>query len=121
MISAITGWILSTAWPWILAALGALGLWAAGRANGKATSAGRQGKLTMNMLLKSVIALSVISLTGCERWTGAGSATANEICRQIGAALPTRSHDDTAQTVDEITALYATFALTCPDWDRLVP
>lgn len=50
-----------------------------------------------------------------------GSASSAEICRQLGANLPTRSHEDTLQTQDEIQRAYAAFALTCPDWVHLIP
>ena len=47
--------------------------------------------------------------------------TASEICRQNGEALPTRSVEDTQETIDDITEAYAVFALTCPDWVHLIP
>lgn len=68
-----------------------------------------------------VAALSV-SLTACSTSSRTvASATEAEVCRQMGGALPTRSRQDTAQTVQEITTLYATFAAVCPDWAHLVP
>lgn len=50
-----------------------------------------------------------------------GSATEEAICDSIGYALPTRSRSDTAQTTDEITRLYATFAAACPNAANLIP
>jgi hypothetical protein len=73
------------------------------------------------MRLLFVIVSSVIFLTSCVNTRGVGSETAREICRQIGEALPSRSVDDTAQTIDEITLAYATFSLTCPEWGHLIP
>jgi hypothetical protein len=52
---------------------------------------------------------------------GEATATQNEICTQWGEALPTRSVTDTQQTKDEITSLYARFALSCPDHLYLLP
>lgn len=75
----------------------------------------------MRMLQIFVIALSVIFLSGCDSMRVMGSETTREVCRQIGGALPTRSHRDTDQTIDEITVLYATFSLTCPEWQHLIP
>jgi PBP1b-binding outer membrane lipoprotein LpoB len=80
----------------------------------------------MNGRLTFAIVLSAIFLTGCERWTGAVSATEQpeaeaETCRQIGARLPTRSRSDTEQTIEEIGVLYASFALACPEFEHLVP
>ncbi len=75
----------------------------------------------MRMLQIFVIALSVIFLSGCDSMRVMGSETNREVCRQIGGALPTRSHRDTDQTIDEITVLYATFSLTCPEWQHLIP
>lgn len=69
----------------------------------------------------SVIALSAIYLTGCASMTATGGATEAEICRQIGAELPTRSRADTGQTAHEIQRLYATYKLTCPEWAHLIP
>jgi hypothetical protein len=60
-------------------------------------------------------------LTGCGNSETAGTAMVDEICRQLGADLPTRSVDDTQQTRDEITDQYATFALVCPGWEELIP
>ena len=57
----------------------------------------------------------------CVNMRGAGSETANEICRQNGQALPSRSVEDTPQTIEEITRAYATFAITCPEWAHLIP
>lgn len=53
--------------------------------------------------------------------TGGGSATRDEVCRQTGAALPTRSRADTDQTKAEIQKAYATFGLTCPEFAYLIP
>ena len=80
-----------------------------------------QRKPTNRMRATFVIASSVIFLTGCVSSRDAGSETVNEICRQNGEALPTRSVEDTQQTIDEITLAYATFALTCPAWVHLIP
>lgn len=50
-----------------------------------------------------------------------GTATENELCRQWGGALPSRSRQDTKQTQDEIQDAYAVFLLSCPVWGHLVP
>ena len=68
-----------------------------------------------------VIVSSAAILSGCVSSLGEGSETANEICRQNGQALPTRSMEDTQQTIDEITEAYLVFALTCPEWVHLIP
>jgi hypothetical protein len=60
-------------------------------------------------------------MTGCVNSMGAASATSDEICRQNGEALPTRSRDDTIQTQAEIQEAYAVFSLTCHDWAHLIP
>lgn len=74
------------------------------------------------MLKLSAIVLSVTFLSGCVISRDADTETSrDEVCRQTGAALPTRSVSDTPQTRDEITRLYTTFALTCPDWAHLIP
>lgn len=75
----------------------------------------------MNMLKVFVALSSAICLTGCESTRVAATATEAEICRQLGGALPTRSRSDTEQTRDEITQLYATYSLACPDWVELIP
>ena len=75
----------------------------------------------MNMRTIFAAALSGMLMTGCASTTMPGGATEAEICRQIGGALPTRSHSDTAQTAQEIQRLYAVYDLTCPDWAHLVP
>ena len=75
----------------------------------------------MNMLKAFVALSSAICLTGCESTRVAATATEAEICRQLGGALPTRSRSDTEQTRDEITQLYATYSLACPDWVELIP
>ena len=68
---------------------------------------------------------SAILLTACAGTTtpviATETATEAELCRQLGAALPTRSHSDTKQTRAEIQALYARFTLVCPAWAKLVP
>jgi hypothetical protein len=75
----------------------------------------------VRLLTTFVIASSVIFLTGCDSMRVMGSETSREVCRQMGAALPTRSHRDTQVTIDEITELYATFSLVCPIWEHLIP
>ena len=75
----------------------------------------------MNMRTIFAVALSGALMTGCGDTMTAGGATTNEVCRQIGGALPTRSHSDTAQTAAEIQRLYAVYDLTCPEWAHLVP
>ena len=68
------------------------------------------------------VALSVTFLTGCVSMRGGDTETSREeVCRQIGAALPTRSVADTPTTRNEITRQYATFALACRDWTHLIP
>jgi starvation-inducible outer membrane lipoprotein len=63
----------------------------------------------------------VMFLTACTTIPSAVSETEVAICDSIGAALPTRSRSDTAQTSDEITRLYATFAAACPRHQALIP
>ena len=60
-------------------------------------------------------------MTACTNLPSVGSATEEAICDSIGYALPTRSRSDTAQTSDEITRLYATFAAACPAQAGLIP
>lgn len=75
----------------------------------------------MRMLTLCVAMSSVISTSGCATIKIEGSATSDEICRQLGAGLPTRSAEDTAQTIDEITKLYALYSIVCPEWEHLIP
>lgn len=79
----------------------------------------------MKRLAKCAIASIAILVSGCADTTTPATATETateaEICRQIGARLPTRSRRDTARTQDEVQALYAAFALTCPAWEHLIP
>ena len=63
----------------------------------------------------------VMFLTSCTTIPTVGSATEEAICDAIGHALPTRSRSDTAQTSDEITRLYATYAAACPRQVTLIP
>jgi len=67
------------------------------------------------------LGLSATLLMSCASTTTLGGATSDEICRQWGASLPTRSIADTAQTADEIQVAYATFALACPDRAWMIP
>lgn len=60
-------------------------------------------------------------MTACTNIGTVGSETEGAICDSIGNALPTRSRSDTAQTSDEITRLYATFAAACPRSASLIP
>lgn len=79
----------------------------------------------MKRLMPCAIVLSAIFLTACTTSTTPVIATETrteaETCRQLGVHLPTRSRSDTAQTKAEIQALYAAFALTCPNWAHLIP
>lgn len=63
----------------------------------------------------------LILLTGCGATMTQGSATEAVLCQSIGEALPTRSHQDTAQTQAEIQETYAVFSLACPVYEALVP
>lgn len=65
--------------------------------------------------------LIVTSTSGCERWTGAATATEAARCEIWGKSLPTRSRSDTAQTQAEISRAYAAFSLACPDHYYLLP
>jgi hypothetical protein len=65
--------------------------------------------------------LSACFLTSCADTKVQGGATSDELCRQWGGSLPTRSVADTAQTSDEIQVAYATFALACPDRAWMIP
>lgn len=65
---------------------------------------------------------ALILMAGCasvSRTTA--SATEDQICRELGEALPTRSKQDTQTTIDEITLLYAVFVSQCPDHEKLIP
>ena len=64
---------------------------------------------------------STMLLTGCMTTLAQASETENEVCRSIGAALPTRSRTDTQATIDQITMLYATFVAACPRHEGLIP
>lgn len=75
----------------------------------------------MRLLMRCVVLSSAIWTSGCATIKIEGSATSDEICRQLGAGLPTRSVDDTPQTIDEITKLYALYSIVCPDWEHLIP
>ena len=75
----------------------------------------------MTGLPRYAIASSAIFLSACAATTMPATETEAELCRQIGAALPTRSHADTGQTQAEIQRLYATFALACPAQAEMVP
>jgi len=75
----------------------------------------------MKTLLIFVTVCGLTFLSACEKWTGAASATTDEVCFQNGTALATRSRDDTAQTQAEIQNAYAVFALTCPKFAHLIP
>jgi hypothetical protein len=50
-----------------------------------------------------------------------GSETEATLCETWGNSLPTRSHDDTAQTIADIGIAYADFVNACPDFSFLVP
>lgn len=65
--------------------------------------------------------LIATSISGCERWTGAATATEAARCDVWGKSLPTRSRDDTQQTQAEISGAYAAFSLACPDHGHLLP
>ena len=60
-------------------------------------------------------------MAACTNTATVVSATEEAICDSIGYSLPTRSRSDTAQTSDEITRLYATFAAACPRQASLIP
>ena len=75
----------------------------------------------MPKLTPFVIVLSAICLSGCVTSTMPGSATEAEVCRQLGAKLPTRSRSDTQQSQDEDQQLYAAFSLVCPEFEYLIP
>lgn len=79
----------------------------------------------MTRLMPCAIVLSGGFLTACATSTTPAIATETrteaETCRQLGAHLPTRSRSDTEQTRAEIQALYAAFALICPNWAHLIP
>ena len=75
--------------------------------------------------IKTGLKLSVIGCvtltTACATTTTLGTETEREICYQMGAELPTRSRSDTAQTLTEITELYAQFARVCPEHEHQIP
>ncbi len=73
--------------------------------------------MKMPLIFASVCLVTLTS--GCEKWTGA--ATATELCIQWGESLATRSRLDMEQTQAEIQEGYARFALACPAYDYLVP
>ena len=75
----------------------------------------------MPKLTPFAIVLSAIFLSGCVNSMTQGSATEAEVCRQLGSKLPTRSRSDTQQSQDEDQQLYAAYALTCPEFEYLIP
>ena len=75
----------------------------------------------MKTLKIFVIVLIATFLTSCGNSMMPGSETSDEICRQWGGSLPSRSRADSEQTKSEIQAGYATFALACPNWTHLIP
>lgn len=64
---------------------------------------------------------SAMFLSGCTITQIVATETEATICDSLGQTLPTRSRQDTAQTRDEITYLYATFAAVCPAQVGLIP
>jgi len=75
----------------------------------------------MKTLRLSVTACAMIALSGCMTSTVPGGATERELCLSWGESLPTRSRQDTAQTVEEIQIAYADFANACPAFKHLIP
>lgn len=75
----------------------------------------------MKLLMIFAALLTAASISGCERWTGAATATEAARCEIWGKSLPTRSRSDTEQTRDEIQRGYAAFSLACPEFGHLVP
>lgn len=73
------------------------------------------------MLKLTIFAAALLTLSACERILVAGSETEAARCEEIGAALPTRSRADTAQTQAEIDRLYAVFEAVCPRQAELIP
>lgn len=71
-------------------------------------------------LIFAIVSIAILT-TGCASTTGQGGATSDELCRQWGGSLPTRSRSDTDQTKAEIQKAYATFDLACPEWAHLIP
>ncbi|UOA25917.1 hypothetical protein DSM107133_00606 [Pseudosulfitobacter sp. DSM 107133] len=80
--------------------------------------------------------LAVIALAGCESSSWRGGETTipapretrakagpvvDALCQSWGESLPTRSHQDTAQTTDEIEISYTAFGAACPEHTDLVP
>jgi hypothetical protein len=63
----------------------------------------------------------VMFLSACQTTQIVATETEVAICESLGETLPTRSRQDTAQTRDEITYLYATFAAVCPAQAYLIP
>lgn len=74
------------------------------------------------MRWKFTIVLPIVGmiLTGCVSLTDQAGAI-DALCRTWGESLPTRSRQDTEQTVTEIAEGYADFLAACPGWERLVP
>lgn len=73
------------------------------------------------LMLFGVGLLMLGTTTGCEGIRVAGSETERARCETIGKVLPTRSHEDTARTQNEIDLLYAIFEADCPDQVDLIP
>ena len=65
--------------------------------------------------------MTALILTACAPTTVPAGATESRLCRIWGESLPPRSHQDTAQTAEEIGAAYADFAAACPDHKGMIP
>ena len=50
----------------------------------------------------------------CQMTTPEATETEKELCRAWGSSLPSRSHQDTQQTRDEIGQAYRDFEAACP-------
>ena len=76
-------------------------------------------------LLKVLMLLAMISLTGCgPSLTTVGGTTNKQleaVCGEMVADLPTRSKNDTPQTAREIELFYQIFAAVCPTHAHLIP
>jgi hypothetical protein len=74
--------------------------------------------------LNAALMLFAAILTGCSAITekrATATDTETALCIAWGRSLPTRSHRDTQQTRDEITASYANFEAACPEQNELLP
>ena len=65
--------------------------------------------LTKNVLLKSVLLVGLLALTGCIDPTTEASETEKARCETLAEATPQRSRDDTRETIERLGTFYGVF------------